>query len=85
MSSLPPLGNAAQTPREYLFPDLSTVPPHLIDSRVIAFLNQSVQERFWKPSTVASLNLRMRTLIGVLAVGLPDVRRSLKDWVDVRK
>jgi hypothetical protein len=85
VSSLQPLGNAAQTPREYLFQDLSTVPQHLIDSWVIAFLNQSAQERFWKPSTVEALNLRMRTLIGVLAVGLPDVRRSLKDWVDVRK
>jgi hypothetical protein len=84
VSALRPLSVPGGEPREYLLQDLSSVPPHLVDSWVIAFLDQSSQERFWKTSAVRQLGLKMRTIIGVLSLGLPEVRGSLKDWIDVR-
>jgi hypothetical protein len=84
VSALRPLGKPSQDVREYLVQDLSTVPPHLIDSWVVEFLNQSAQERFWRVSTVEQLSLKIRTIIGVLSIGLPHVRSSLKDWIGVQ-
>ena len=84
VSALRPLGKPSQDVREYLLQDLSTVPPHLIDSWVVEFLNQSAQERFWRVSTVEQLSLKIRTIIGVLSIGLPHVRSSLKDWIGVQ-
>jgi len=35
-------------------------------------------------STVEQLSLKIRTIIGVLSIGLPHVRSSLKDWIGVQ-
>jgi hypothetical protein len=85
VSSLYPLGKAGRSSPEYLIQDLSAVPPHLIDAWVVEFLNQSAQERFWKPATLEQLALKLRTIVGVLGVGLPYVLDSLKEWVSVTR
>ena len=80
VSALRPL--AAPTPLgPALFQDLSRVPPHLVSAWVKEFLNQAAQERFWEERTGQQLANRLRLTIGVLAAGLPEVRRALDDWI----
>lgn len=80
VSALRPL--AAPTPLgPVLFQDLSRVPPHLVSAWVKEFLNQAAQERFWEERTGQQLAHRLRLTIGVLAAGLPEVRRALDDWI----
>jgi hypothetical protein len=81
LAALTPLTGKASLPGAYLFQDLSTVPPNLVSAWIKLFLNQAAQERFWEPKTAATLGLRLRTAIGVMAVGLPDVQKSLHNWI----
>ena len=80
VSALRPL--AAPTPLgPVLFQDLSRVPPHLVSAWVKEFLNQAAQERFWEERTGQQLAHRLRLTIGVLAEGLPEVRKALDSWI----
>jgi len=82
VSSLRPLSGGPDPP--YLLQDLSTVPtepPDLISWWMREFLNQAAQERFWEPKTAELFALRLRTTISVLAVGLPEVQKSVAGWV----
>ena len=81
LSALAPLTGKSSVPGAFLFQDLSTVPPNLVSAWIKLFLNQASQERFWEPKTAALLGLRLRTAIGVMAVGLPDVQKSLHTWI----
>jgi hypothetical protein len=83
VSSHQPLGKATSGP--YLVQDLSSVPPHLVTLWTSEFLNQAAQEHFWEQSTGAMLALRLRTAIGIMAEGLPDVRKSLDSWISMSK
>ena len=83
VSSHQPLGKAASGP--YLVQDLSSVPPHLVSLWTGEFLNQAAQEHFWEQSTGTMLALRLRTAIGIMAEGLPDVRKSLDSWISMSK
>jgi hypothetical protein len=67
--------------RPYLYQDQSSVPPHLVSLWAREFLNQAAQEQFWQERTVAQLALKLRTCIGILATGLPEVRKALDDWI----
>lgn len=67
--------------RPYLYQDQSSVPPHLVSLWAKEFLNQAAQEQFWQERTAAQLALKLRTSIGILAIGLPEVRNALNDWI----
>jgi hypothetical protein len=67
--------------RPYLYQDQSSVPPHLVALWAREFLNQAAQEQFWQERTAAQLALKLRTSIGILATGLPEVRKALDDWI----
>ena len=45
------------------------------------FLNQAAQERFWEERTGQQLALKLRLTIGILGVGLPEVRKALDTWI----
>lgn len=81
VSSLRPLRVTGETVRPLLHQDLSSVPPHLVSAWMKAFLNQAAQERFWEGRSVERLSLKLRTTIGVLALGLPDVQKALEGWI----
>lgn len=83
ISSLRPLSKPTSGP--YLVQDLSSVPPHLVSMWTSEFLNQAVQEHFWEQSTGRMFALRLRTAIGIMAGGLPDVRKSLDSWISMTK
>lgn len=63
-----------------IYQDLSFVPPDLIVPWYEAFLNQAAQERFSETNTAQNLTLKIRTIIGVLALALPDVQAGVKYW-----
>jgi hypothetical protein len=71
----------ARLDRDYLFQDLSAVPPDVVRFWVDLFLRQSAQERYWEESRLAKLVLNLRTEIEKVAVTLPDVKDSLKAWI----
>jgi len=84
VSTLKPLSSYTRRPDHYLFQDLSIVPTEpsdLISWWVREFIHQSAQERFWEPRTGGLLALKIRTTIAVLAIGLPDVQKSIASWV----
>jgi hypothetical protein len=82
LSVLKPADPRATTPPgPMFFQDLSSVPLDLVTPWYEAFLNQAAQERFWEAKTGELFALRVRTLIGVLARGLPDVKTSMASWI----
>jgi hypothetical protein len=83
VSALKPLGGPADSvpPGPRLFQDLSHVPPHLVASWVKEFLNQAAQERFWEENRAEALARKLRLTVGVLGLGLPEVRKALDDWI----
>ena len=76
----PPTWNGPPS-RPYLYQDQSLVPPRLISLWVREFLNQAAQEQFWQERTAAQLALKLRTSVGILATGLPEVPKALNDWI----
>jgi len=80
LAAFKPLGGAGAT-GPYLFQDLSSVPPHLAASWVREFLNQAAQERFWEAKKGPMFAQRLRSTVGVMGAGLPEVRKSLDTWI----
>ena len=81
VSSLNPAGDGRGFSGPLLFQDLSSVPAHLVPNWYEEFLNQAAQERFWDTRHAQRFVLRMRTIIGILALGLPDVEKALEHWI----
>jgi hypothetical protein len=84
VSALQPLTDTQTKTDHYLIQDLTTVPnkpPELILWWVREFLNQAAQERFWNTKNAELLELRLRTTISVIAVGLPEVQEQLSNWI----
>ncbi len=73
VSSLKPLTGVSELSGNYIFQDLSSVPPHLISMWIREFLSQAAQERFWKKRTARQLVLNLRTTLGIMGEGAPDV------------
>jgi hypothetical protein len=81
VSTLHPLTGLAMLSEEYLYQDLSSVPPSLILLWVKAFIAQAGQERFWESATMPQVVLTLRTRIEQLALALPDVRKARDEWI----
>jgi hypothetical protein len=75
-----PLSLQSGAPDGYVAQDLSAVPDTLVGIWVREFLSQATQERLDGGFSMRGLALRLRTLIGVVAMGLPDVVHSMDDW-----
>jgi hypothetical protein len=75
------LGASAFASGQYLFQDLTAVPPPLVASWVKEFLNQAAQERYWDERAGTRLALRLRLTVGILGAGLPEVRKALDTWI----
>lgn len=81
LSSLTAAGERQPISGPVLFQDLSSVPSHLVANWYELFLNQAAQERFWEEHKLRQVALRMRTIIGILAIGLPEVQGALEQWI----
>jgi hypothetical protein len=67
-----PLSDVDVLEKDYLYQDLSSVPPELVAAWVREFMLQAAQEHFWNVRTKPMLALRLRTVIEVLAGALPN-------------
>jgi hypothetical protein len=85
LSSLKPVTGQSGLTDKYLFQDLSTVPPHLLESWTKEVINQAAQEHFWETKSGEHLVLKLRTSIGILAIGLPQVQKALDDLIAWRE
>jgi hypothetical protein len=72
--------NSLTTP--YIFEDLSSVPPDVVEFWVQQFKCQKAQERSWDKETVSSVALRLRTAIAIFALGLPEVKKAVAQWIE---
>jgi hypothetical protein len=84
VSLLRPAGQLQESLGPHLLQDLSAVPtkpPDLISWWVRAFMDQAAQEHSWNTLTMQSLVLKLRTTIAIVAVGLPDVGKSVGQWI----
>ena len=72
--------NSLTTP--YIFEDLSSVPPDVVEFWVQQFKCPTAQERSWDKETVSSVALRLRTAIAIFALGLPEVKKAVAQWIE---
>jgi hypothetical protein len=75
-----PLSTASRVSGDFLFQDLSTVPPSLIGPWVKEFVAQAAQENYWQPQAMDQMVLKLRTDIGIAALALPDVKKAASEW-----
>ena len=81
VSSTAPIATGRPPNPPYLYQDLSQVPPSLVGPWYEQYLNQAAQDHFWETKSGSEFVLKLRTCIAVLALGLPDVQKSLDAWV----
>jgi len=72
-----PLGNASSLPARYLYQDLSSVPPELVNLWFKEFMVQAQEQEFWKTRTQEQFILRLRTVIGIASQQVPDFRGTI--------
>jgi hypothetical protein len=80
VSVLKPLGAAENISDHYLFQDLSMVPAaqkDLLCWWLREFQRQAAQQRFWEESTGQQLVLKLRTIVAILAIAVPEVRKGI--------
>jgi hypothetical protein len=81
VSSATPLSGIESLGRDCLLQDLSTVPSNLMSDWIKLFINQASQPDFWQSKSTTMVALRLRTAVGILAMGLPEVQKSLTSWI----
>jgi len=72
VSARQPLSGTGELPPQYLYQDLSSVPPQLVPLWVTLFMVQARDEEFWRTRTKDEFVLRLRTVIAVVSQQLPD-------------
>ncbi|MBZ5536316.1 MAG: carboxypeptidase-like regulatory domain-containing protein [Acidobacteriia bacterium] len=83
ISTLTPLSKVDILVDDYLYLDLSAVPPGVILPWIKEFMAQASQQRFWEKRDYAQWVLKLRTAIEDMAVALPAVNKAGKDWKDL--
>ncbi len=77
ISCYKPLSDIAGLKAQYLYQDLSSVPPRIVVLWVKEFLTQAEQEHFWDERIAMHCVLEIRKAIEIAAVGEPIVSKSL--------
>jgi hypothetical protein len=72
VSATQPLSGAGKLPSQYLYQDLSSVPPELTPLWIKLFMAQAREEEFWRTRTKDEFVLRLRTFIASVNQQLPD-------------
>jgi hypothetical protein len=72
-----PLSKTRALPAQYLYQDLSSVPPDLTRLWVKEFIAQAQENEFWKTRSKDQFVLRLRTAIGMMSQQIPDFGKSI--------
>lgn len=83
VASMSPL--TSEKSNRILVLDASWAPPSTIEFWYSAFANQAAQERFDEPNRMDFFNLKLRTMISVLAEGLPQAKEALASIIAIGK
>ncbi|MEO8620044.1 MAG: hypothetical protein ABI625_03190 [bacterium] len=76
-----PLSSTTPAAGKLIVHDLSRITSDaLVPVWVDAFLAQSTQLRWSEPGAWTQFPLRLRTAIGAVALGIPQVKAAMKDW-----
>jgi hypothetical protein len=78
VSATQPLSKAAKLPSQFLYQDLSSVPPEMAVIWVRAFMNQARKQEFWLTDTEEEFIVGLRTLIARASRQLPDFHSAIK-------
>jgi hypothetical protein len=77
ISTTQPLSKTGALPAQYLYQDLSSVPPELVGLWFKEFMAQSQDAEFWKTRTKEQFVLRLRTVIGIASQQVPDFGNTI--------
>lgn len=83
ISVLRPLGGNMFS-GNYLYQNLSAVPPRIVLAWAKAFMNQAAKERFWEEQTSQKLARNLRTIVAQLADGYPMVIKALNELIALK-
>lgn len=76
-----PLSTTKPVAGRVIFHDLSRITSDaLVPAWVDAFLTQSTQLKWNEPGAWQRFPLQLRTAIGAVALGIPQVKAAMKDW-----
>jgi len=78
ISATQPLSKADALPIQYLYQDLSSVPPEMVVLWVEAFIRQAREPEFWKTNTEEQIILHIRDAIAEAGGQLPDFSSAIK-------
>lgn len=82
VSTLKPLTGIERVTEQYLYQDLSSVPPDIIAPWIKEFISQASQEQFWEGRNAAQFTLKLRQSIALLASGASESNRA---WPKAKK
>jgi hypothetical protein len=92
ISTIKPLSEVSSISEHYLYQNLSSVPPGIIDAWVREFINQASQERFWESRNVAQFALKLRQAIAEFTQASseakhawPKAKRELQKLISYKK
>ena len=80
VSSKSPLSGAA-SPHSLIQELHPSVPAHVAWEWIRYFMLVSSQQHSWGETALAKLRLKMRVIVANIAVGLPEVQKSLDNWI----
>jgi hypothetical protein len=92
VSTLKPLTGIEAISEQYLYQDLSSVPPDIIAPWIKEFIAQAGQEQFWEGRNAAQFALKLRKSIALLAMGAsqsknawPKAKEDLESLIEWKK
>src|SRR5678815_2901876 len=74
VSTMVPLSTVNTIRGEYLFQDLTRIPPNVVDAWVSQFMIQATQQDYWRPDSMDRFALELRTRIAQAAEITPSLR-----------
>jgi len=82
VSTSKPLSGIESISEHYLYQDLSTVPPAIIEPWVREFISQASHEQFWEARNVAQFALKLRKNLAEFVEATSEARRA---WPRAKK
>jgi hypothetical protein len=80
ISTTKPLSEQRSLSHDFLYQNLSSVPPKIVTLWVDEFMKQSAQTEFWKERKGPHVALELRTAVAILAEGFPTVGDASDYW-----
>ncbi len=77
VSTLQPLGGSTEGPRQYLYQDLSAVPPAVMPAYIHEFKRQAARTDYWRAASMMQWVLGFRSALDLLGQSVPNLKAAL--------